>query len=111
MFSRTGTTSFDTITVKSDDPGLADFATTNVVQAASVTPGRLEQKWVVDWNGESSDFMAALGWNSAGEAQNPAFPEFSLVGFGDGQKKKSSDEISAETELEPADETAWYVEV
>ena len=111
LFSRTGTTSFDTITVKSDDPGLADFATTNVVQAASVTPGRLEQKWVVDWNGESSDFMAALGWNSAGEAQNPAFPEFSLVGFGDSQKKKSSDEISAETELEPADETAWYVEV
>lgn len=103
LFSRTGATSFDSVTVKSDDPRLSVLSASGV-QSASVTKASVQQNSVVDWNGSSTDLMAALGWNGAGNAQKPAFPEFSFVGFVDSQNAKS-------TELEPAEETAWYVEV
>jgi hypothetical protein len=103
LLSRTGATSFDSITVKSDDPGLSVFSAA-VVRSAAVTQEGVQQSSVVDWNGGSTNLLAALGWNASGSAQKPAFPEFSLVGFGEGPKTKS-------TELEPAEETAWYVEV
>jgi hypothetical protein len=76
----------------------------SAVQYASGTKQSVRQNSVVDWNGTSTDVMAALGWNVAGSADKPAFPEFSFVGFADSKNAKS-------TELETAEEMASYVEV
>ena len=99
LYSRTGATSFDSVTVKSDDPALSSSSTSSAQAASATTTERFAESSVVDWDGASTDLMAALE-----SAQRPAFPEFSLFGFDDSQKKKS-------IELEPADEMAWYVEV
>jgi hypothetical protein len=109
LFSRAGATSFDTVTVKSDDPGLSGSSTASTVQPVVVSTEGSENNSLIDWNGESSDIMAAIGWAGSPEAHKPAFPEFSLVGFDDSQNRKSL--IGDEPELEPTGETVWYVEV
>jgi hypothetical protein len=60
-----------------------------------------ERQQLIDWNTDSTDLRALLGWNSTGKSQQPAFPEFT-VGASKGKKKLLDDAGS---------ETDWYVEV
>jgi Ca2+-binding RTX toxin-like protein len=110
LLSRTGTTSFDDFTFKSDDASLAGSTAGIGVQAAPTGVVSLAQRAQVHWSGDSSDYTAALRWNSVSDARKPAFPEFTLAGFEDGIRR-SLDDFSTEVGLEPLGETDWYVEV
>ncbi len=92
-YSRTGTTSFDSITFKTSDPNV-----TSVQPLTAVSSNRVSPRTSIDWSGQSADLMAALGLG--GNTQSDSFIEFSIEGL-DG---------SVESDLEPVGETAWYVE-
>jgi hypothetical protein len=94
MYSASGSTSFDAFTVKSDDPGLANF---QPLTASTTT--RVAQSSSIDWSGQSADLMAALGLT--GKNQNASFPEFSIEGLDAGD----------DAELAPVGEVAWYLEL
>ena len=97
-FSRTGATSFDTVTVKTDDPNAAIISTSGGLAAAVADQASV----TVDWDAESADLMAALGMGRT--TDGPASPVSS-------HPRGSKEGITGALEFEPADETAWYVEV
>ena len=66
------------------------------------------ERYVINWDTNFTDFRGALGWNSTGTSNKPAFPEFSMSKT----KKKSRLESDAEeSQGEAIAQIDWYVEV